>query len=130
MASKKEIERELSIALEEIGKITPWYEEDCDSWVFSHPWYPVEYGGKTKREVIENFPKYMREFIMHRLDNNLEETTEIKTKGRGGARPGAGRPPGTAKEPKARVYLPLDIADWLKDPSHLEQLRRAIHYNR
>jgi hypothetical protein len=53
-----------------------------DEWIFNHPDYPVEYGGKTSKEVVENYPKYLREFIKHRLNGNLNPLTE-KKKGKG-----------------------------------------------
>jgi len=40
---------------------------------------------------------------------------EKKTKGHGGKREGSGRPHGS-KEEKVRVYLPKDIASWIKQP--------------
>ena len=43
MATKKEIKEHLEIGLEEIGNIEPWFDEDYNSWFFSHSLYPVEY---------------------------------------------------------------------------------------
>lgn len=71
MASKKEIEEHLKLALEEVGKIKPWYSKDFKTWIFYHPLYPVEYSGDTKEEVIKNYPLYLREFIKHRLQDKL-----------------------------------------------------------
>ena len=126
MATKKEIDHHLSIALSEVGKIGPWYDEEVDCWVFSHKAYPVEYGGKSKTEVIRNYPKYLREFIRQRLNDNLAPSIEIKTKGRGGRRDGAGRTKGSKKETKKRVYLPLDVADWVQDPGAISQIRAMM----
>lgn len=127
MATKKEIEEHLAIALEEIGKIKPWFERGVNSWVFCHPKYPeVEYGGESKKDVIENYPKYLREFIKHRLNDNLAPRVEKKTKGRGGKREGSGRPKGTKKEAKKRVYLPTDVAEWIEQPSSLPMVRQLI----
>ena len=97
MATKKEIDSHLKIALEEIGKIKPWFDKDVDAYVFEHPSYPVEYAGETEEDVIKGYPKYLREFIRHRLNNKLHPLMEKETKGRGGKRPGAGRPKGTKK---------------------------------
>jgi len=47
---------------------------------------------------------------------------ESKTKGRGGKRPGSGRPLGSKKEEKKRVYLPIDIADWVV--LHQDEIRK------
>jgi hypothetical protein len=125
MATHKEIKKHLEIALKEIGKIKPWFDEDVNEWVFSHPNYPVEYGGKSAAEVIKNYPKYLREFIRQRLNNNLNPLTEKKTKGHGGKREGAGRPQGSVKEEKERVSLPKDLASWFKqDPEAAIELTR------
>jgi hypothetical protein len=85
MASKKEIEKHLKIALEEIGKIQPWFESEVDAWVFSHKKYPdVEYAGDSSEEVIKNYPLYLRDFIEERLNDNLAPHVEKATKGHGG----------------------------------------------
>jgi hypothetical protein len=118
------VDEHLKIALLEIGQIKPWFDAEFQSWAFRHELYPVEYYGNTKREVIKNYPLYMREFIEQRLKNNLSPLTEKETKGRGGKRPGAGRPVGTTKEPTAVIRLPLEIVQWIKaDSTHIEQLR-------
>ena len=127
MASKQEIEKELKIALKEIGPIIPWFDKEVNEWIFSSPLYPsVEYGGETKEEVISNYEHYLKGFIIERLKNNIESHVEKTTKGRGGYRPGAGRPRGTTKEPKSRTYLPTDIAEWLKEKSHWIQVRNLM----
>lgn len=131
MASKekKEIDAHLKLALEEIGEIKPWYSKDFNTWVFYHSLYPVEYSGDTKEEVITNYPLYLKEFIKHRLQNRLSPLMENKTKGHGGKREGAGRPKGSTEE-KTRVYLPKDIAMWIKQPEtilHIRQIIRAYH---
>jgi len=127
MATKKEIDEHLAIALEEIGKIKPWFEKDVNAWVFSHKNYPdVEYGGESATDVIKNYPRYLREFIKERLNDNLAPRVEKKTKGRGGKREGSGRPVGTKKEPKQRVYLPTDIAKWIALPHSIQQVRHLI----
>jgi hypothetical protein len=74
---------------------------------------------------------YLRDFIEERLNNNLNALTEKETIGRGGKREGAGRPFGTKKEQKTRVYLPTDIANLLKDPGmimHLRGIIQACHH--
>ena len=123
MATKKEIKEHLKMALEEIGPIEPWFDNDYKTWVFSHALYPVEYSGDTKEEVIENYPLYLQDFIDERLGDNLSPITEGKTKGRGGRRKGSGRPLGTTKEAKKRVSLPSDIADWIVMPDTISHLR-------
>ena len=116
MASKKEIEKHLKIALAEVGEINPWFDKDVDAWVFSHYSYPVEYAGDSKSDVMKGYPRYLREFIKQRLNQNLAPNVEKKTKGRGGKRAGSGRPKGTKKEPKKRVSLPQDVAKWFDRP--------------
>lgn len=127
MATAKEIKTHLEIALKEIGKISPWFDNEVDEWIFSHVKYPVEYGGESAEEVIQNYPKYLSEFIKQRLNGNLSSHIEKKTKGHGGKREGAGRPRGTVKEEKERITLPADLADWFKaDPAAIELTRKTM----
>jgi len=127
MATKKEIKEHLKIALNEIGEIKPWYDHELNDWTFSHEKYPVEYGGKTAKEVIKNYPKYLEEFIKHRLDERLDKNVEERTKGKGGKRLGAGRPKGAiSAEQTKQVRLPLDIAKWIKTPGVIYHVREMI----
>jgi hypothetical protein len=127
MAAKKEIEKHLKIALEEVGKIKPWFDKEVDCWVFSHDNYPVEYGGNSEKEVLKNYPKYLREFIAHRLDGRVSEINEKETKGRGGYREGAGRPKGTkSAEPTIQIRVPADIAAWLRMPGMINSIRGVL----
>ena len=131
MATAKEIKEHLEIALKEVGNIKPWFDKDVNEWVFSHPDYPVEYGGESEEEVTNNYPKYLREFIRQRLNNNLSPFTEKKTKGHGGLRLGAGRPKGSVKEPKERITLPKDLATWFKnDPEAIDKARKTMLHRR
>lgn len=129
MASQqeKEVESHLSIALNEVGEINPWYDKRYKAWIFSHEAYPVEYAGDTAREVIKNYPLYLKEFIKHRLENRLSPLMEKKTKGHGGAREGAGRPKGSKKEEQVRISLPKEIAIWLKMPGTMDHVRGMLH---
>lgn len=127
MATKKEIDEHLKIALEEVGEIKPWFDEEVNCWVFSHKNYPVEYGGNSVKEVIKNYPKYLREFIAHRLDGRVSEINERETKGRGGNREGAGRPKGSrSAEPTIQIRVPADIAAWLKTPGIISHVRGML----
>ena len=126
MATKKEIDGNLKIALEEIGEIKPWFDKDVNAYVFEHPSYPVEYAGETKEEVVKGYPKYLCEFIRHRLNKKLHPLMEKETKGRGGKRLGAGRPKGKKKSPTKVVRLPKDIANWIEKPSSISQIRQII----
>lgn len=83
---EKEIEKHLKIALKEVGKIKPWFSKDYKAWIFSHELYPVEYAGDTEKEVIQNYPLYLKEFIQHRFQDRLSPLMEKKTKGHGGVR--------------------------------------------
>lgn len=125
MATKKEIDQHLKIALEEVGKIKPWFDKEVNAWVFAHRLYPVEYGGESPEEVIENYPKYLREFIKHRLDDRLAQSVKKMTKGHGGKREGAGRPRDTRKSPSTTtIRLRTDYAKWIKE--HEEELHYLI----
>jgi hypothetical protein len=127
MATKKEIDEHLNIALDEIGEIKPWFEKEVDCWIFSHKNYPVEYGGDSAKEVIKNYPKYLREFIAHRLEGKVSEINEKETKGRGGYREGAGRPKGAkSAEPTIQIRVPPDIAAWLKTPGTISHVRGIL----
>lgn len=125
MATKKEIDIHLKIALDEIGKIKPWFDEEVNEWVFSHHLYPVEYGGESPEEVIENYPKYLREFIKHRLSDRVEPLVEKKTKGRGRVRAGAGRPKGSKHTEETKtVRLKVSVARWVKE--HENDIEKVI----
>jgi len=127
VASAKEIAKHLKIALKEVGEIHPRFVKKFNAWIFKHPAYPdVEYAGDSPEEVVKNYPRYLREFIKHRLDRNISDIAERKTKGRGGKRKGAGRPKGTKKEPKIRVSLPRDIAQWFERPQAVPHFRQMI----
>jgi hypothetical protein len=126
MATKKEIKEHLKVALEEVGKIEPWFDKDVNCWVFEHPNYPVGCGGDSEKEVIKKYPLYLEEFITERLNDNVSPSVEKRTKGKGGKREGAGRPHNPNKEEKVRIYVPLDIANLLKEPGVLTYLRGLI----
>ena len=51
MATKKEIKRHLKIALKEVGKINPWFDENFNAWIFEHKNYPVGCEGSSKEDV-------------------------------------------------------------------------------
>lgn len=124
MATKKEIIEHFKIALKEVGKIKPWFDKNVNCWVFLHENYPVEYGGDSPEEVIEYYPKYLEEFIKHRLDNKLSPINEKETKGKGGYRQGAGRPKRSKSSiPTKQIRVPVDIAEWLKYPETITHLR-------
>ncbi len=126
MATKSEIKKEVKIALSEIGTITPWFDKDFKVWIYSNPLYPIECEGKNAEEVIEKYPKYLEVFIEHRMKEKLDVINEKKTKGKGGARPGAGRPVGSTKETTKQIRVPVDIAAWLNHPGTIDHIRQMI----
>ena len=122
----REIKKQVEIALAEIGKIKPWFDKEFNAWIFSHDLYPVECEGKSAEEVISKYPKYLEVFIEHRMLGKIDKLNEKKTKGRGGARPNAGRPAGSKKEPTIQIRVPSDIALWLKQPGIISNLRNLM----
>jgi len=127
MATKQEIEKHLKDALSEIGEIRPRFDKEVNEWIFSHKLYPVECAGDSPKEVIKNYPKYLREFIKQRLKDNLNPLVEKKTKGRGGRRPGAGRPKGSKKSPTKTIRVPSEFADSLQEliKDHSQDLKKV-----
>lgn len=131
MASKHEVKKELKIALSEIGNIKPWFDKDFKAWIYSNSLYPIECEGENADEVIKKYPKYLEIFIEHRMNGKLDAINEKKTKGKGGTRPGAGRPKGSTKESTKQIRVPSDIAEWLKYPETITHLRMLMEsYNR
>lgn len=124
---EKELDRELKLALEGIGPIKPWLDDETGEWTFEHPLYPESCSGATKQEVVRKYPLYLRQFIEHRMKKQLAPWVEAKTQGRGGYRVGAGRPKGTVKNPTRVMRLPVDIAIWLQeDPAHIQHVRKIM----
>lgn len=126
MATKSEIKKQLKIALSEIGTITPWFDKEFKAWIYSNPLYPVECEGESSAEVIKKYPKYLEIFIEYRMKEKIDAIHEKATKGKGGARPGAGRPAGSTKEPTKQIRVPLDIAAWLNHPGTIDHIRQMI----
>lgn len=84
MATKKEINEQLILALNEIGEIRPWFDPEVNAWVFEHALYPVSYAANTAKKVIKNYPLHLRDFLQERMKNNLAPLIEEMTKGHGG----------------------------------------------
>jgi hypothetical protein len=130
MATEKEINKELKVALSEVGTIKPWFDKKMRAWIFEHRAYPVGYSGNSPEEVIENYPLHLKEFIKERLKNNLDPIIEKAIQGRGGRRSRSGRPKGSKGMPTKQIRLPVDIANWLKQPgtiNHIRELLLAYH---
>lgn len=127
MNPEKLLANEYKKALKEIGEIKPWWSEEDQLYVFEHKAYPVvDYLAKTPEEVIEKYQLVLQDFIAERLNSNIAEPIERITSGRGGSRPGAGRPKGTTKPPTLRKRLPADIARWLDDEANHEKVRKLM----
>jgi hypothetical protein len=123
-----DIHQEILVALAEIGPVEPWWSEEDQMFVFEHPSYPwVMHADPSLEETKYGYLRALRTFIQDRLNNTVADSTERTTRGRGGLRPGAGRPKGSTKEPTKMVRLPIDVADWIKaDPAHLEKVRNMM----
>lgn len=126
MATKKEIEEQINVALKEIGEVKPWFDKKFNAWIFEHPAYPVGCEGNSSAEVIKKYPLYLRDFIEERLNDNLAPFIEKETKGHGGKREKAGRPIGTTKEHTKQIRLPIDIAEWIKSPGMISNIRQMM----
>jgi hypothetical protein len=121
------LDQQLEIALKDVGPIKPWFDNEVQEWVFEHPLYPESCSGKSKDEVFDLYPRYLRQLIEQRLKGNLSPLTEKRTAGRGGRRVGAGRPVGTAKARTCTIRVPIEIGTWIKsNPKHLEQIRDLV----
>jgi hypothetical protein len=131
MASpKEEVKKHLRIALEEVGKIKPWFDTEVNCWIFEHPNYPVSCGEDTPEEVIKKYPLYLEEFIKHRLANRLDSYVEQETKGRGGARTCSRRPQKEDKTAPRPIRLKDDLdsaALWLRNhPEALPEIQKIM----
>lgn len=122
--------KHLQLALEEVGEIKPWYDKNVNCWVFEHHNYPVSCGEDTPEEVIAKYPLYLKEFILHRLDDRLDPLVEKATKGRGGARPGAGRPIKEQRKITKTLRFSENLygaALWLRQhPEALPEIRKIM----
>lgn len=57
----------------------------------------------------------------------LSPINEKETVGRGGFREGAGRPKGSkSAQPTKQIRVPVDIAEWLKQPGIIPNLRSIM----
>jgi hypothetical protein len=123
------IEKELEIALKEIGAIKPWWSEEDQMYVFEHDAYPtLMHADQDPDEVVKGYKRALHRFIGYRMRGRVAESVERITSGRGGYRPGAGRPKGSTKGRTKRISLPDDVATWLKeDPAHIEKVRAMMN---
>jgi hypothetical protein len=122
-----ELEKELKTALQEVGDIAPYWSEEDGMYVFEHPAYPmVMHADPDPEETRKGYLRALSGFVEERLQGTVAEDVERITSGRGGSRPGAGRPVGTKKAAKVRMMVPVDIAAWLQEPQHVDQVRRLM----
>jgi hypothetical protein len=122
----KKLELALSTALSEIGPIKPvWHEED-EMWGFEHPSYPVvSFLDEEENKVKEGYLRILKDFLQERIDGTVADFVEKMTPGHGGRRSGSGRRKHAI--PKLRIYIPEDVAMWLKeDEKHIEQVRKKL----
>jgi hypothetical protein len=115
-SSNDEIETHLQQALKEMKRINVVFDEECQEYAASHPYYPsILAPGNTPEEAQETFIRHLRIFIEQRLKSNLAPNVERMTSGRGGVRLGAGRP----KKDTTRVSIGSDLASWLRKPENI-----------
>ena len=123
------IQQHVELALAEIGEITPVYNPEVEAWLFQHPAYDLEAEGETSDDCMATYKRWLHTFIKERLKNNLAPNVEAKSSGRGGKRDGAGRPIGTKKTDKMRIYVPQELAFWLKDEKNIQWLQSQISHS-
>ena len=128
MPRNMNIEKELGIALKEVGEIKPWWSDEDQMYVFEHEAYPmVMHADPDPDEVVKGYKRALQRFIRYRMQGRVAESVERITSGRGGYRPGADRPKGSAKGKTRRISLPDDVATWLKeDPARIEKVRALM----
>lgn len=109
-------ETEFQRALAEIGEIIPWWSEEDQLYVFEHAAYPmVMHGDRTVEATLAGYHRALRHFVEARLAGEVAPSVERITSGRGGVRPGAGRPVGTRRAAaKKSVHVLSELADRLK----------------
>jgi hypothetical protein len=119
-----EINKQLQIALSEIGEIQPWWSDEDQMFIFEHPAYPrVSHADADQGKAKAGYLRALEGFIEDRLAGNLAEEAERVTSGRGGARPGAGRP----RKPKTlQRRLDADMAEWLDEPANREKVWKLM----
>jgi len=57
MATQKEIKEHLEIALKEVGKIKPWFDEEVNEWILATPiiqWNMEENPLRKSLKIIQN----------------------------------------------------------------------------
>jgi hypothetical protein len=123
--TQKALNLALATALAEIGDITPWPSEyDEGHYLFEHPAYPmVYYSDPDPAVVTERYKLVLKEFLQDRLKGQVAEATEAITSGRGGARPGAGRPKNSKQaEPTVQVRINATLAAKLRRNPQAQRL--------
>jgi len=120
------VDTEFKLALQEVGPIEPVWAEGDGVYVFEHEAYPfVMGGGPTVKEARNSYRQALKDFIEARLNGQLAPVADKMTSGRGGLRPGSGRPKNNIAS--IRISIPQDVGQWLQsDPKHIEQVRRLM----
>ena len=117
----------LKEALNRVGKIDPVFDVETSAWTFESPHFPhLEAHGESAEEVISLYQKLLEGHLKDLDSGNVSDFILRATPGWGGRRQNAGRPRGTANEPKIRKMVPKDIAQWLDDPEHVAQIRQLM----
>jgi hypothetical protein len=122
------IEKELEIALREIGEIRPWWSKEDEMYVFEHPAYPfVMHADPDREEAKAGYMRALTGFIEDRIKGRVAPDVDRVTSGRAGARPGARRAKRSIKRKTQRINLPDDVATCLtEDPSRIEKVRALM----
>ena len=121
--------RELHVALQEPGTLEAVWNSDYETFVVRHPLYPsIAADDDTPEKALYRYKGYLCNFIQERLKGNTSSITEAETTGRagthGGRRAGAGRKP---QGPRARISIPLPLADWLRDEDNLKKVAKLAN---
>ncbi|MBK8190933.1 MAG: hypothetical protein IPK79_10845 [Vampirovibrionales bacterium] len=119
-----ELDRHFDMARAEVDGVQPQWSPEDQMYLVEHPAYPmVMHADPDPEKALTGYFRALRQFVKYRLAGEIADTTEQATSGRGGAREGAGRP---RKNETKTVRLPVDMADWLRDQKHQDQVRRLM----
>jgi hypothetical protein len=114
--------------MEQIGdSLHPAWNDDFEAFVVEHPLFPESADGETEDMALFNYWVCITNLLEARENETLAPyveakiNTDIGKPTRGGYREGAGRP---SKGKRLRIYVPSELAEWLKNESNLEAVRR------
>ena len=106
-------------------ELSPEWDENFGTYVVAHPMFPEDSDGDTVESALFNYWVCIANMLQARHEGFLNPLIEagIQTdiaKKHGGRRTGAGR---KSKGDRIRIYIPADLADWLKQEENLVKLR-------